>query len=95
MQDSRQYAIYVAELCNGQIAGWVGAYLFRSIETGSCAEINGLVVDEGVRSREIGKLLLSAIEEWGQRLVAKSFQCARTLCDNTLIDSKGTMDTSS
>jgi GNAT superfamily N-acetyltransferase len=71
MQDSNQYAIYVAGLSNGQIAGWIGAYVFRSIETGSCAEINGFVVDEGIRSRGIGKLLLGAIEEWGRRIGCK------------------------
>ena len=46
MQDANQYTVLVAEFPEGQIAGWIGAYLFRSIETGSCVEINGLVVDE-------------------------------------------------
>lgn len=64
MQDASQYSIFVAELPGGQIAGWIGAYLFRSIETGSCAEINGLVVDQSIRSRGIGKTLLDAAEGW-------------------------------
>jgi GNAT superfamily N-acetyltransferase len=68
MHDSSQYAVYVAELPGGQIAGWIGAYLFRSVETSSCAEINGLVVDQSVRSRGIGRRLLNTAEEWAQSI---------------------------
>ncbi len=68
MQDSNQYAVFVAHLPEGQIAGWIGAYLFRSIETGSCVEINGLVVDERFRSRGIGRILLGAAEEWARSI---------------------------
>jgi GNAT superfamily N-acetyltransferase len=66
MQDTNQYAVFVAELPERQIAGWIGAFLFRSIETGRCVEINGLVVDKGIRSRGIGALLLGAAEEWAR-----------------------------
>jgi len=66
MQDSSQYAAYVAQLPRGQIAGWIGAYLFRSIETSSCAEISGLVVDQSVRSRGIGRILLNIAEDWAR-----------------------------
>ena len=68
MQDSNQYAVFVAELPERQIAGWIGASLFRSIEAGSCVEINGLVVDKSIRSRGIGKILLSAVEEWARSI---------------------------
>jgi len=68
MQDSSHYAVYVAELPGGQIAGWIGAYLFRSVETPSCAEINGLVVDQSIRSRGIGRRLLNTAEEWAQSI---------------------------
>ncbi len=68
MQDRTQYAVFVAELAEGQIAGWVGAYLFRSVETGSCAEINGIVVEQSTRSHGIGRALLHAAEEWGRSL---------------------------
>jgi len=63
MRDPCQYAIYVAELPGGQIAGWVGAFIFRSVETGSGAEISGLILYEQVRSRGIGKILISTVEE--------------------------------
>jgi GNAT superfamily N-acetyltransferase len=66
MHDSNQYVVYVAELSGGLVAGWIGAYVFRSLETGSCAEINGLVIDERIRSGGIGKVLVRAIEEWAR-----------------------------
>ena len=66
MQDPNGYAVFVAEFPQGRIAGWIGAYLFRSVETESCAEINGLVVDQNVRSRGIGKMLLDSAEQWAR-----------------------------
>jgi PhnO protein len=65
MQDlQHQYAVFVAELPEGRVAGWVGAYLFRSVEVERRAEISGLVVDQNLRSRGIGKILLDAAERW-------------------------------
>ena len=66
MRDSNQYAVYIAELPGGRIAGWIGVYMFRSVETEGCAEISGLVVDQEIRSRGIGKLLLEVAEEWAR-----------------------------
>lgn len=67
MLDSNQYCVSVAELPGGQIAGWIAVCLFRSIAAGSCVEISGLVVDQQVRCRGIGKELLDAAEEWARR----------------------------
>jgi GNAT superfamily N-acetyltransferase len=64
MPDGKHYAVYVADLAEDEIAGWIGAYVFRSVELDSSAEISGLVVDQKVRSRGIGKLLLEAAERW-------------------------------
>lgn len=66
MQDSSQYAVYVAELPGGRIAGWIGVHVFRSVETNPCAEISGLVVDQQIRSRGIGKILLRTAENWAR-----------------------------
>jgi len=68
MQDSSQFAVYVAAIGAHRIAGWIGAYVFRSVQTAPCVEISGLVVDERLRSKGIGKLLLAAIEEWSQMI---------------------------
>jgi len=68
MRDSNHYAIFVAEVPGGRIAGWIGAHVFRSVETERCVEISGLIVDQQIRSRGIGKKLLDAAEEWARRL---------------------------
>ena len=68
MQDANHYAVFVAELVEGQVAGWIGAHVFRSVETAPCAEINGLVVDLGIRSHGIGKMLIDAAEQWARRV---------------------------
>ena len=66
MTNSGQYAVYVAEFPGGQIGGWIGLHMFRSVEQDSCAEISGLIVDQQIRSRGIGKVLLKAAEEWAR-----------------------------
>lgn len=66
MQDASEYGIFVAELPVGQVAGWICAYVFRSLEMDPFAEINGLIVDDSFRSRRIGKFLLRAAEVWAQ-----------------------------
>jgi GNAT superfamily N-acetyltransferase len=67
MCDPHQYAVYVAELPGDRIAGWIGVYIFRAIELNSFAEISGLVVDQHIRSRGIGKALLDVAEQWARR----------------------------
>lgn len=67
IRDANECTVYVAELAEGQIAGWIGVYIFRSVEMDKFAEINGLVVDQEHRSRGIGKELLYAAEEWARR----------------------------
>ncbi|MFZ0213597.1 MAG: GNAT family N-acetyltransferase [Candidatus Acidiferrales bacterium] len=66
IRDSNECAIYVTELTDGQIAGWIGVCIFRSVEMDKLAEINGLVVGQEIRSRGIGKILLDAAEEWAR-----------------------------
>jgi len=64
MANSSQHAVYVAELPEGQIAGWIGLYVFRSVEQDSCAGISGLIIDQHIRSRGVGKALLDTAEKW-------------------------------
>ena len=68
MQDSKQYAVYVAELPGRQVVGWIGVYVFRAVESATSAEISGLVVDEALRSGGIGKILLDAAEKWARQV---------------------------
>jgi len=66
MRDSDQYAVYVAELPEGKIAGWIGVSIFRTVAADPCAEITGLVVDSDVRSLGIGSALVQIAEEWAR-----------------------------
>lgn len=66
MKNSNQYGVYVAELPGGRIGGWIGVYVFLSVATDRCAEISGLVVDQQIRSRGIGKVLVHAAEQWAR-----------------------------
>jgi GNAT superfamily N-acetyltransferase len=65
MRDPDQYGVYVAEL-DGRIVGWIGLYIFRTVETDGHAEISGLVVDESCRSRGVGAALVRAGEAWAR-----------------------------
>jgi GNAT superfamily N-acetyltransferase len=62
------HAVLVAELSSGQIAGWVGMYIFRSVEMDHCTFISGLIIDETFRSQGIGRGLLKAAEEWARHM---------------------------
>ena len=57
---------FVAELDEGEIAGWIGMFVFRSIADEPRVEISGLVVDEKRRSRGIGEKLLERAEHWAR-----------------------------
>ena len=94
MQDANQYAVFVAELPNGQIAGWIGLYVFRAVEMETVAEISGFIVDEDVRSCGIGKVLIDAAEEWAGALGVMLSRCGQTLSGIARTSSIQTMDTS-
>lgn len=66
MEGRRDHALFVAQLASGEIAGWIGVFIYRSVEADARAEITGLVVDEGVRSQGIGPKLLERAEEWAR-----------------------------
>lgn len=66
MQESGEHGMFVAELVNGQIAGWISVFVYRSVETEARAEVSGLVVDASVRSQGIGQRLLERAEQWAR-----------------------------
>jgi GNAT superfamily N-acetyltransferase len=59
-------AVYVAELETGEIAGWIAAFVYRTVEADARAEVSGLVVDERFRSQRVGEHLLARAEEWAR-----------------------------
>ena len=66
MQNSAEHAAFVAQLPGGEIAGWIGVFLYRSVETDARVEVSGLVVDEHNRSQGIGQRLLERAEQWAR-----------------------------
>jgi GNAT superfamily N-acetyltransferase len=61
-----RHVVYVAELADGQLVGWVHVYAGFLVVVDLHAEIGGLVVDEGHRGCGIGKLLMRQAEEWAR-----------------------------
>jgi len=66
MESSRDHAAFVAELPGGEIAGWIGTFVYRCLEADARAEISGLVVDGTLRSQGIGRRLLDRAERWAR-----------------------------
>jgi GNAT superfamily N-acetyltransferase len=64
----RNSACFVAETKENGVIGWAHVSVTPLLEVERRAELNGLVVDEGVRSRGAGASLLRAAEEWARKL---------------------------
>ena len=50
----------------GAVVGWVHAFRSVLLQTGPCAEIGGLVVDETRRGEGIGRSLVARVETWAR-----------------------------
>jgi len=61
-----EHVVYVAELGDGPVIGWVHVFVKQTAESDPQAEIGGLVVDESHRERGVGKLLMSHAEQWAR-----------------------------
>lgn len=53
---------------HGEIAGWVAAAVHRILVVPPYVEIEGLVVDQAIRQRGVGRALLAAAETWAAHL---------------------------
>lgn len=58
--------VYVAEGEGGKVVGWIIVSEICSMELDPHAEVKGLVVAEGTRSRGIGAALMVAGEAWAR-----------------------------
>jgi GNAT superfamily N-acetyltransferase len=59
-------AVFVAENDKREVIGWLHVSVTLLLEVPLRAEVNGLVVSEGHRSRGAGAELLQAAERWAQ-----------------------------
>jgi GNAT superfamily N-acetyltransferase len=60
----KEYKTFVAE-AQDEVIGLVGVYLGHSLEfTGMYGRLTALVVDEKLRGRGIGKMLIERVESW-------------------------------
>lgn len=66
LQPPGDHAVFVAELADGALAGWLHVSLTRLIENPLRAEVNALIVDESKRSLGAGKTLLETAERWAR-----------------------------
>lgn len=65
------HAIYVA--CQaGEVVGWIDVGVSHHLQSEPRAEIGGLVVSSGVRSRGIGRRLVARAEQWALERGLKS-----------------------
>ena len=64
-------ACFVAETAGNGVIGWIHVSVTPMLEVERRAEVNGLVVDEAIRSRGAGALLLHAAEAWARKMRCK------------------------
>lgn len=62
--ESSDHALFLACLKEGAVVGWIHVYKSLRVESDCFAEIGGLVVSEGYRSRGFGKKLIQEAEVW-------------------------------
>lgn len=66
------HGAFVAEMADGQLAGWVHVFESRVLESDAMAEIGGLIVGKSFRGRGAGKLLMARAERWARARGLKS-----------------------
>jgi len=72
IRPKNQHATFVADDSEHGVVGWVHVSAVPLLEVDLRAEVNGLVVADGHRSRGAGWLLLDAAERWARRRRCKS-----------------------
>jgi GNAT superfamily N-acetyltransferase len=63
----KKAACFVAEEKSAGVVGWIHVSTMPLVEVPARAEVNGLVVDEKIRSQGAGWALLQAAEEWARK----------------------------
>jgi GNAT superfamily N-acetyltransferase len=60
------HALLVAAAEDGGMAGWIHVHPLHSLESDSCAEIGGLIVDGRRRRQGAGRALVGEAERWAR-----------------------------
>ena len=60
------HELWVAETSDGKLAGFLNAFVMRTIDTDARVEVAALVVDDAQRSLGVGALLIAQAEAWGR-----------------------------
>jgi predicted N-acetyltransferase YhbS len=64
--------VIVAVNDSGAVTGWLQAHASHVLESGFRVEITGLIVSPEMRRHGIGRALVSAAEQWAQKLGAEA-----------------------
>ena len=72
IRPANQHATFVAEDPEHDVIGWLHVSAIPLLEVDLRAEVNGLVVADGQRSRGAGWLLLREAERWARKHKCKS-----------------------
>ena len=67
-------SVAFAAILDGQIVGWIDAFIEQHLQSSASVVIGGLVVRDSVRSMGIGRRLCVEIEDWTR---SKSIQLVR------------------
>jgi GNAT superfamily N-acetyltransferase len=66
IKPASEHAVFVAEV-DKRVIGWVHVSRQPLLEVEIRAEVNGLVVDDQIRSKGTGAVLLAQAEKWARR----------------------------
>jgi GNAT superfamily N-acetyltransferase len=67
-----KHAVFVAESPDAGVIGWIHVSATPLLESGTRAEVNGLVVADAQRSLGAGAKLLEAAEQWARKRGCKN-----------------------
>lgn len=63
----QQHAVFVARLINRRVVGWVHIFVRPLLIADLGAALGGVVVDETLRGRGIGRRLMARAEQWARK----------------------------
>jgi len=66
IEPAAEHVVFVAETHSGVLAGFLSAFVMRTLESDAHVEIGALVVDEQHRSQGVGELLMEKAENWAR-----------------------------